>query len=358
LAVERALSYILRLQPEGTYILTSPGVDDVVHMDVAHSAIALAKTGHLAEARGAMDWLLGKMTVPGDLDENSVVSYEGQSYSVDYAGSWWDHFTSAGVPKTEMTRGRAEGVGMGLIATYALYQQDPEYLAQRIGGHTVADLVGYSADYLTSPSIQGPDGRFSHRPDYRVSFNEEGARMVLGLRVASQMLSDAGRPEDAAQAAMHADLGLAALLKGQGLSQGMAYDYYAMGIWGLVPRDMATQELAVLNSRGLVTPDGVRNYDWQVMTNPRPLDRLRYWLQGQTIGPSETFDWAIANVVAGQAPNAVVVEQKWLGLQRPDGGFPGGYIPVLGLPFGDSATYSAARFVMLERILTAALGGA
>ena len=355
-AVTKAIRFILDLQPAGTYILSTPGTDDVVHMDVAHSAIALTKTRHLAEAEAAMDWLLGRMTVPGDPDEFGSYSAGGKSYQVDYAGSWWDHFRSSGEPRTDLTRGRAEGVGIALIATYTIYLEDPGYLSHRLGAYSVADRVAFAARYLASPAIQREDGRFNHRPDYRVSFNEEGARMVLGLQLASEMLDGVGRTREAKEVESHAELGLSALLGGKGLSQGMAYDYYALGIWGLATPQYARQELRAVKAAGLATPYGVRNWDWQFHQATSLLDRFRWWAQAQTIAPSETFDWAIASITAGQIGNALEVESRWLALQLPDGGFPGSYLPVVGLSFGPPASYSAARFVMLERMLTEVLG--
>lgn len=354
-AVERAQRFILSLQPDGSYVLTTPGGDDVVHMDVAHSAIALAKTGRLDEARSAMSWLLSKMTVPSDADRHRLVQRDGSWTPVDYSGSWWDHLTTDGQPKTSLTRGRAEGVGLALIAAHTIYQQDPEYLSAPVGEHTVADLVGFAARYLTSSQIQRRDGRFVHRPDYRVSFAEEGARMVLGLRLASEMLGGAGRGEDARRSAERAELGMQALLKETGLSKGMAYDHYALSIWGLIPPERARVELASLEAAGLATDDGVLNWDWQTATNPNPLRRLSFRLQALTVAPSESFDWAIASITAGRYDNALGVERRWLDLQRADGGFPGAYVPGTGLALGKPTSHSAARFLVLERLLTEVL---
>lgn len=356
-AVEKAVGFILSLQPEGSYVLTTPGVDDIVHMDVAHCVIALAKTGHAAEAEAATDWLMSKMTLPGDPDRFGSYEHRGLQLPVDYLGSWWDHFRSSGAPRADLTRGRGEGVGMALIATYTVYQESPDYLLRRLGPHSIADRVAFAASYLTSAAMQGDDGRFQHRPDYRVSFNEEGARMVLSLRLAAEMLADVGRTAEARQIQMASERGLTALLKGEGLSQGMAYDYYALGIWGLVSPRRARQELVALEAAGLVTSDGVRNWDWQADRTTGLVDRLRWWAQSQTVAPSQTFDWAIASITAGQIENALEVERRWLALQRPDGGFPDGYLPILGLRFGSPTSYAAARFIILERLLTEVFGG-
>ncbi len=355
-AVGRAVDFILALQPTGTYILTTPGVDDVVHMDVAHSAIALAKTGHVAQARAAMDWLLGHMTVPGDADQFGTYWDGGEKHTVDYSGSWWDHLRTSGKPRTELTRGRAEGVGLALVAIYTIYLQDPSYLGHEIGPYSVADRVGFAARDLTSPAIQADDGRFSHRPDYRVSFGEEGARMVLGLQLASEMLGSVGREAEAVTIEARAELGLDALRRGDGINRGMAYDYYALSIWGLVTPKGARQELVALRAAGLATPDGIRNWDWQSGKATGLLDRIRWWAQSKTVAPSETFDYAIASITAGQLDSALQVERRWLELQRPDGGFPDGYVPIVGIPFGAPTSYAAARFVLLERLLTEVLG--
>src|SRR5262245_38294093 len=49
-AVKQAVSFLESLQPTGTYILTTPGSDTIVPMDVAHAAIALTKVGQLSRA--------------------------------------------------------------------------------------------------------------------------------------------------------------------------------------------------------------------------------------------------------------------------------------------------------------------
>ncbi len=180
--------------------------------------------------------------------------------------------------------------------------------------------------------------------------------MTLGLQLAAEMLGDVGRVGEAAQIQRRADLGLAALQSGEGVNRGMAYDYYALGIWGLATPSTAHQELASLQTAGLATPDGVRNWDWQSDRATALVDRLRWWAQGQTIAPSESFDWAIASISGGQLENALQVERRWLALQQPGGGCPDGYLPVLGVPFGAPKSYAAARFVLLERLLTEVIG--
>ncbi len=129
-AVERAVQFILRLQPQGSYILTTAHSDDVVHMDVAHSAIALTKVGHIEEAKRAMDWLLAHMTMLNSPDRFGSVIVGGKRQAVDYAGSWYDHFRVNGEPRKDLTRGRGEGVGISLIAIYTIFQDDPTYISQ------------------------------------------------------------------------------------------------------------------------------------------------------------------------------------------------------------------------------------
>ncbi|MCL5962498.1 MAG: hypothetical protein M1358_24825 [Chloroflexi bacterium] len=350
-AVEKAVRFILHLQPEGSYILTSENSDDIVHMDVAHSAIALSKVGHVKEAKKAMDWLLAHMTTPNSPDRRRTVTIDKTSRSVDYAGSWYDHFRRNGEPRRDLTRGRGEGVGMALIAVYAVYQEDPAYLRHSIDGTMVIDDVAMAVHYLTSDVVQRDDGRFNHRPDYQVSFNEEGTRMVLGLRLASDMLRATARVEDADLAAEHAAKGLAALQNGNDINQGMAFDYYALSIWGLATPEQAREEFVSLKDAHLVSPDGVRNWDWQLNTAKSLWSRLRWWATSQSIAPAQTFDWAIANVTIGNIEEARRVEQRWLPLQRADGGFSGVYLPGLRVGLGDPTSYTAARFILLERLL-------
>ena len=354
-AVGRAVAFILALQPEGTYILTKPGGDDIVPMDVAHAAIALTKAGHLAEARAALDWMLTRQTRPDDPQAAVTKTIDGQPVVVDYTGSWYDHYGRDGLAKVRMTRGRGEGVGLMLVAVAAVVQEDPAYVGHDIAGEPVLAFVGRAVRYLTSPAIQKPDGRFHHRPDYRVSFNEEAARMALGLKLAAELLEGRGERSAAASARAHAALGFVALRKGEGLDQGMAYDYYAQTMWGLAEGPAAEAELASLHATGLVTPRGVRHYDWQELRARTLRDRLKWWGRGQVIAPSESFDWGIANLVAGRVETALELEAAWLPRQRADGGFAGGYLAGLRLPIGEPTSYSAARFILFERLLTDAV---
>ncbi len=353
-AVEKAVRFIQTLQPEGTYILTSAGSYDVVHMDVAHSAIALAKVGHGGDAKGAMDWLLGQMTLAGSPERYRPASVDGATHVFDYAGSWWDHYRPDGEPRRDLTRGRGEGVGMVLIATYSIFQEDPSYLRHRINGVSVIDRVALAARYLAGPAIQKEDGQFNHRPDYQVSFGEEGARMILGLRLASDMLAAQGRLEESAQAADHAERGLAALLRRDDINEGMAFDYYALSIWGMATPEQAHEEFSSVREAELLSPDGVRNWDWQIDKAKSLLNRLRWWATSQSIAPAQTFDWAIANVTMGNVEEARRIEQRWLPLQRDDGGFSGVYLPGLKAGFGEPTSYTAARFILLERMLAEA----
>lgn len=354
-AVGRAVEFILALQPEGTYILTKPGGDDVVPMDVAHAAIALTKVGRLAEARAALDWMLARQTRSDDPQAAVTKPIDGQQVVVDYSGSWYDHYGRDGLAKARMTRGRGEGAGLMLVAVAAVAQEDPTYVGQAIAGKPVLDFVGRAVRYLSSPAVQKPDGRFHHRPDYRVSFNEEAARMALGLKLAAELLERGGERSAAASARAHASLGFAALRKGEGLDQGMAYDYYAQTMWGLAEGPTVEAELESLRAAGLVTPRGVRHYDWQQLRAHTLPDRLKWWGRGQVIAPSESFDWGIANLVAGRVETALELEAAWLPRQRADGGFAGGYLAGLRLPVGQPTSYSAARFILFERLLTDAV---
>lgn len=354
-AVEKAVGFLLTLQPEGTYILTAAGMDDVVHMDVAHAAIALSKVGYLAEAEAAMNWMVSTMTLKGASDQYGDMELAGETVSVDYSGSWHDHYRTSGEPRRDLTRGRGEGVGMGLIAIYTIYQQDPSYLQMVIQGATVGDRVAAAVGYLTSETMQHPDGRFNHRPDYRVSFGEEAARMSLGLELGARMLDEMGDRVAAQRARWGAERGLSALRGGDGLSYGMAYDYYAMSIWGLATQEQAQEELSRLEAAGLVTPDGVRNWDWQLLRAEDWRDKLRWWAASQSIGPSQTFDWAIASIAAGNMNDALEIERRWLPLQRSDGSFAGLYFLGLRVGAGPSNSYAAARFILMERLLMQAL---
>lgn len=361
-AVASAVEFIEDRQPAGTYVLTTSGSDDVVHMDVAHAALALTKAGRVDQARAALDWLLVRMTTSNSADRFAGSISDGPSAGlpVDYAGSWWDHLATSGDAKRWLTRGRAEGVGLTLVATHAVWRADPDYLDRLIAtsgsDRRVIDRVALAAGYIGSAAIQHPDGRFNHRPDYAVSFAEEGARMVLGLRLAAEMLEADGREVQARVARDAAARGLAALRAGDDVNRGMSYDYYALGIWGLVSPADASAELAATRRAQLASRAGVRNWDWQIHNAEKPTDRLRFWIQSQAIAPSETFDWAIAAATAGDYASALEIERRWLSLQGSDGGFPAAYLPSVGLAFGEPTTHSAARFVMLERVLTDALG--
>src|SRR5947209_1873205 len=249
-AVGQAVDFILALQPEGTYILTRRGVDDVVPMDIAHAAIALTKAGHVSRARAAMDWLLARQTRPDDPQAVVTKTIDGQKVAVDYSGSWWDHYQTSGDPKVKLTRGRG---------------------------------------------------------------------------------------------------------KGDGLDQGMAYDFYARRMWGRAEGDEAHAELASLRATGLATRHGVRQYDWQRLRARTLVDRLKWWWRGQIVAPSESFDWGIANLVAGDLGTALDIEAAWLPRQDAGGGFPDGYLAGLGLPTAPPTSYTAARFILFERLLTDAV---
>jgi len=348
-AVQKAIDFLKRLQPDGTYILSAPDDPTVVPMDVAHAAIALAKVDRLPQAEAAMNWLYGLMIKPGPS------SYDA-GLDADFAGSWYDQIQTDGLPAYHATRGRGEAVGMVLIATYTIYREDPDYIHARIAGDRIIDLVRLSVAYLTQPSMQTADGRFYHSPDYQVPFNEEGARMTLGLKLASEMLAAGGDQTIANLAAERSALGLRALRKGEGLSQGMAYDYYAMSIWGLATPTEASAEMTWLKTTGLVNQYGVKNWDWQLTTAATFPTWLRWWVQAQTISPAPTFDYAIAAVSAGDLNTALRIEQKWVPRQRNDGGFDDAYL--LGLRVGVSppTSYAVARFLMLERLLTDVVG--
>ena len=361
-AVAGAVAFVEGLQPDGTYVLTTADADDIVHMDVAHAALALTKSGRVERARSALDWLLARMTTRESDDRFGRRLADGPNAGrrVDYAGSWWDHLETNGDPKRWLTRGRAEGVGLTLVAVYATWQADPEYLWREVASEgidrLVIDRVSLAAGYVASPAIQHGDGRFNHRPDYAVSFAEEGARMVLGLRLAAEMLEADGRSAEARVARDAATLGMAALRNGEDVNRGMSYDYYALGIWGLVSPADASAELDATRRAQLASREGIRNWDWQIENAERFEDRARFWVQSRAIAPSETFDWAIAATTAGDFASAVEIERRWLTLQRADGGFPAAYVPAIGLKLGEPTSHSAARFIMLERVLTDALG--
>ncbi len=348
-AVRRALTFLASLQPTGTYILSQPDGKTVIPMDLAHAAIALAAVERVDRAEAALTWLYHQM-----------IRRDGSSFDprlqTDYAGSWPDELNLNGGPEAGTSRGRGEAVGIALVATYAVASQNPDYLDATIDGARIADLVRLAVDYLTQPSMLGPDGAFSHSPDYRVPFNEECARMTVGLRLASVLLERAGDPNGAEIAATGAARGLAALRRRTGLNQGMAYDYYAMGIWGLATPDEARQELSWLRSTGLVDENGVKNWDWQVDRAESLVAWARWWIQAQTISPSQTFDYAIASVATGDLTTALEVERRWLPLQRADGGFNDAYIFGLRLGFSRPTSYAVARFILLERLLTDVVG--
>ena len=345
-AVARAISFLKMLQPHGTYVLSILGQPKVVPMDVAHAAIAFANAGQLRSAEGAMTWLY----------ERQIRQETGQQGNVDYSGSWYDDMKPDGSPIPGTPRGRGESVGMALIATYSIYSQDPRYLQETVGDQRVIDLVQSSVDYLTRPTMQAPDGRFYHSPDYEVSFNEECARMTLGLQLAGRMLQANGDEASAQLAKTSAERGFQALQHGTEMSQGMAYDYYGRAIWGLASSTAARAEVDWLRSTGLVDRYGVRNWDWQ-LTKPEPiLNHLHWWLQSQTVSPSQTFDYAIACVAAGDIQTAVNLEERWLPLQRADGGFDDAFLFGLRLGFGQPTSYAVSRFILLERVLTNVLG--
>ncbi len=347
-AVARALSFLSSLQPTGTYILTSPGKAEVVPMDLAHAVIALTKVGQTDRAKSAMLWLYGHMTTtPSGSHFNADIP--------DFSGSWSDSFAANGTV-TSSSRGRGEAVGMALIATYTVWSEDPGFVTAKVGDYEVIDLVRLSVGYLTQSAMQHSDGCFAHSPDYQVSFNEECARMSVGLQLASRMLSQSGDKPNADIAAMAADRGIDALRRQSGLSQGMAYDYYAMAIWGLGTRDDARTEVTWAKSTGLIGANGVRNWDWQLSKATTILSWLRWWTQSQTIAPSETFDYAIASVSAGDVSTALDLERRWLPRQRSDGSFADSYILGLRLGLSRPTSYAVSRFLLLESLLTSVVG--
>jgi hypothetical protein len=287
--------------------------------------------------------------------QRGSTSYESGT-GADYAGSWYDSILPDGQPTPGASRGRGEAVGMSLIATYTIVAEDSSFLHARIGDAEVADLLRLSVDYLTQPAMQAADGSFSHSPDYRVPFNEECARMSLGLHLAGKMLASADDTAGAARAEVASANGIQALRRRTELNQGMAYDYYAMSIWGLATPAEAQSEIAWLKSTGLVDANGVRNWDWQIRTSTSPIAWFRWWSQAQTIAPSQTFDYAIASVAAGDVGTALDLESRWLRLQRDDGGFDDAYLPGLRIGFSQPTSYAVARFLLLERLLTDAVG--
>jgi len=344
-AAHRAVQFLHLMQPSGTYIQSVLGQPQVVPMDVAHAAIALSEADQLSRAEAAMTWLYARMIMPGQQG-----SYDPR-YG-DFSGSWFDDIQPNGSPMPGSTRGRGEAVGMALIATYSIYQQDPAYLNTLVGDYRIVDLVGRAAEFLTRSNMQASDGRFYHSPDYHVAFNEECARMTLGLELAGRMLAASGDGQAARQAAVHAARGLVVLRSGEGMSQGMAYDYYGAAIWGLVSPTAAQSELNDLQANGLVSVDGVRNWDWQLGQATTFPQWLHWWIQSQTISPSQTFDYAIAAVTAHDVGTALSLEQRWLPLQRPDGGFDDAYILGLRIGMGAPTSYSAARFILLDHLLS------
>lgn len=350
-AVTKATEFIETLQPDGTYVLSRKGSQIVNPMNVAHAAIAFVSVDQLKRAESAMTWLYGQITQPDSPD--AVVD------GVDYSGSWHDSMLPDGTPVAGAPRGRGEAVGMALIATYSIYAQQPDYVTTRVGDNQVIDYVRLAADYLTRPTMQTPAGRFYHSPTYQVSFNEECARMTLGLQLAGKMLKAQENLPAAERATAGATLGLKALDSGAGMNQGMAYDYYARSIWSLATPAQAKQEIAWLKSTGLLESQGVRNWDWQLDTATKPLPYLHWWAQAQTIAPSQTFDFAIASINAGDVGEALHLEKVWLPLQRADGGFNDAF--VFGpfgsrIGFGEPTSYSAARFVLMEHLLTNVVG--
>jgi hypothetical protein len=351
-SVSRAVGFLTELQPEETYVLSIKGTPTVVPMDVAHAAIAFVSVDRLQLAESAMTWLYQRMIRP---DSAGAVDAAGN----DFSGSWYDALQPNGDPTPGASRGRGEAVGMALIATYSIYEQDPAYVSTPIGDSRIIDLVELATQYLARPSMQAPDGRFYHSPTYRVSFNEECARMTLGLQLAVKMLRAQGDLSAAERASAAASRGLQSLRDGRDLSQGMAYDFYGRAIWGLATPAEAKKETSALRSAGLVEPGGVRNWDWQLSTASSPLVWLRWWAQAQTIAPSQTFDYAIASVGAGDLTTALKLEKLWLSLQRPDGGFDDGFLfgPLgLHLGFGQPTSYAVARFILLENLLTHVVG--
>jgi hypothetical protein len=347
-AVKRATGFLESLQPTASYILTTRTSQSVVPMDLAHAAIALTKVNQLSRARAAMTWLYRQMTTTSQ----HVGSTAGM---VDYAGSWYDGFSPDGRPTTD-SQGRGEAVGMALIATHTIWSADAGFLTQDVGDRRVVDLVRLAVQYLTQPAMVRSDGCFSHSPDYPVEFNEECARMSVGLLLAAQMLHTAGIDDVANVASFAADRGVSALKNPTVFNQGMAYDYYAMGIWGLGSQADAKSEVVWARSTGLIGPDGVRNWDWQLTKATTVVSWLRWWAQSQTIAPSETFDYAIASITAGDTGTALNLEQRWLPRQRADGSFADSYILGLRLGMSESTSYAVSRFILLESLLTSIVG--
>lgn len=331
----RAVNALLRFQPEGTYILTNISRDDIVHMDIAHAVIAFSKIKYVDQAKGAMNWLLSKTTIPQSKDrfENGF----------DYSGSWYDHFNKKGKPNPG-TRGRGEGVGMSLVAIGSICQEDPDYLFETVNGKSVYGYMKLMVGYLGR--IQAEDGNFYHNPNYPVSFIEENTRMAEGLEIAYQSFLKLGDFENAALAKRLSDKGFAAIKNGTNMKKGMPFDYFGKLLWNV---EGGEKEIDIFRKSGLIVGNDVRNWDWQENTNEDFKERLKYFVQGLfTTTPSIGMEYADALLTIGRIKEASMFESRARSLQKSDGSFSAIYVTLLGWGLGEADSYAISRYIIME----------
>lgn len=345
--VKKARDFILSLQPEGSYILSKPGENDISPMASAHAAIALTKVGKTENAKGAINWLLARSSTEG-VDKGSV----------------YEHYRKDGTPIQPFTRGRGEETAMVLIALDAISAQDPNYLLEKVEQRQVREYARNMVDFLTSSQIQAADGRFYHRPDYKYAFREENMRMIIALQLATKLFLKTGDLKEAEIALKASQKGAEALFKDTGYTMGMPYDVYAEGIWGFGSLEERRSEIDDLSQTGFLTQAGVRNWDQQEKTPVTDFaslkKKLKYWSSGKLVGLSPSWDLVIALLTAGYYEEAVKLEQKLILTQNTEGGFSTNCLPYLlprlfaeSIPvcFTSPTVDGAARAILAEGIL-------
>lgn len=344
--VNKAIDFILSHQlPNGAF-LTDFTKREIVPMDTAHASLGLVKSGYLSQAKEGMNWCLGKLTPEGTRLEPKRIN--GKEHYVSYAGSWWNEYDARGKPKQHSARGRAEQNGLALIAIDSICQSDPDYFTMQVGEKTVAEHAWNMTQYLSQ--VQQANGSFIHRPTFPKAFPEENVRMTVGLDLMAKRFLSVGEVEKAEKVRLMSDKAFAALDKKSDFTYGMSYDYLARAMWGVGGRSIGKEEVQNAIKAGKMSSGGVKMYDVKQDSLSYLGDHWREKLTGLAYGTAETIDGAIALLTAGYITQAQRYEDKIMNLQKENGGFPTGFFA--GFSSGRETIYTAARFILLERLMT------
>lgn len=391
---KEALGYkVSILNPDGS-VRNDYHSTNVVPMDVAKWATIASKlkscsdetdTFYLERSKDAVIWLLTHVTKKGDHDEFDDISVDGITKRVSYAGTFYGKFDLEGRPisRSGARRGRGEATGISLDAIRAYVQQCPEFLFAQIPGNEqdkkVFEIVDEMAHALETELLDS-DGRFYHSPDFgphpdpdkEIHFGEENARMRRGLYAASEMLAMVVERYPDKKEAYSVKIANAKLIadnnffsiQENGISVAQGHDLEGDAVWGLhnpadpdiveSRRNIAQQQVKNVDESelDLVTPAGLRAYDWQETTNPHWYRRLGYKIQDFFVGAAPTLDFAHANLMAGNIQRARDIVEQAGARQNDDGSIPIGWLPStsLNLSYGD-AGYTTDRYLEAQLLL-------